>query len=273
MSSPSRHIEFARTETMKSRKTRTVPRYLPTLALFMVSLVACENSPTEGQPRITGRVSLFDEMVFQLPSAGGVQVGVLSPSSVKQWVAVTDNQGNFSLELPDRSPFDLILEREGFGTRLLYGLDPDMGPLQERLFVRSSAVVTSVVASAASCGSVHCLYLAMDVDNFFAPGITRRLLRFFLGTDAGVTDFDYEFTGLLVVPEDQPGLVQTGTAASFELEGIRGVLEEFEAGDTLFMVVHGATENLTNSFPQFGTGPEIFTDLSTASARTSFILP
>ena len=273
MNSPCHLFESTRTETLNPRKMKTVSRYLAILASLMVLLVACEDSPTEGQPQITGRISLFDELGSQLSSADGVRVGVLTPSSVEQWVAVTDNQGDFSLELPGEDLFDLIIEREGFGTRLLYGLDPDMGPLLERLFVRSSAVVTAVDASAASWGSVNCLYLAMDVDNFFAQGITRRLLRFFLSTDAGVTDFDYEFTGLLVVPEDQPGLVQTGTAASFELGGITGVLEGFESGDTLYMVVHGATENLTNSYPQFGTGPEIFTDLSPASAGTSFIIP
>jgi hypothetical protein len=114
----------------------------------------------------------------------------------------------------------------------------------------------------------------MDVEDFFGPGITRRLFRFFLSTDPGVSHFDYEFTSFLVaVPDALPGFVQDGSDATFHMDGIHGALESFTTGQTVHMVVYGATENLASEYPQPDTGLPIYTDLSLVAARTSFIMP
>ena len=141
------------------------------------------------------------------------------------------------------------------------------------LFAHSSAAVTNVDAQAESCGTVHCLRLALEVEGFFGPGTTRRVFRMYLSTDPGVSSLDYQLTDLLFVPNDQTGLVQTGPNATFELDGLHGILGSFPTGTEVYLVIHGATENLTSSYQAPDTGLEIFTDLSRVSAGTSFIIP
>jgi hypothetical protein len=141
------------------------------------------------------------------------------------------------------------------------------------MFARSSAAVTGADATAESCGTVNCLRLALNVDDFFGPGITRRIFRLYLSTDPGVSAFDYQTTDLLIVPNTQPGLSRVGSDATFELEGLHGLLGSFTTGTTVHLVIHGATENLANGYLSPANGLEIFTDLSTIFSRASFIIP
>ena len=85
--------------------------------------------------------------------------------------------------------------------------------------------------------------------------------------------YDYDVTRLLVVPNDQPGLLQEGPDAQFELDYLHGFLGSFPTGTMVHLVIHGATENLSNSYLDPNTGLEIFTDLSPVSAKASFIVP
>ena len=152
-------------------------------------------------------------------------------------------------------------------------MEEETEPIQVGVFARSSAAVTAANAVAESCGTVNCLGLALDVDNFFGPGTTRRVFRLYLSTDPGVSSFDHQFTDLLFVPNSQPELVQAGSDATFELDGLHGLLGSFTTGTTVHLVIHGATENLANSYTSPDNGLEIFTDLSIISARASFIIP
>ena len=126
---------------------------------------------------------------------------------------------------------------------------------------------------AESCGTVNCLRLALEVDDFFRPDATRRIFRLYLSTHPQVTFFDYQFTDLLIVPNDQPGLVQAGSDATFELDGLHGFLGSFTTGTTVHLLIYGATENLANSYTVPGDDLEIFTDLSTVFATASFVIP
>ncbi|MEJ2207063.1 MAG: hypothetical protein P8170_23525 [Gemmatimonadota bacterium] len=242
------------------------------LALLALIVVGCDDPTTTPAPHLAGEVSLYDELGHRLPSAGQVSVGVLTPSSVRQYQTFTDDEGRFQVELPDAESFDLMLSRDGFGDMFRYGVVQEREPVRVDMFARSSAAVTAASAWAESCG-VLCLRLALEVDDFFVPGAGRRLFRIFLGTDPELKDWAYDVTDLLVVSNDQPGLVRTGDAAAFELDGLRGLLDGFPPGATVHVLVHGATENLTNSYRQPWSDLEIFTDLSLTSARTSFVMP
>jgi hypothetical protein len=218
-------------------------------------------------------VALHDELGSELPSTGQVKVAALSVSSIRKYEAFTDASGWFDLELPGGEDVPLQFSRDGYGDMYRFGVEANAEPIHVRLFARSSAAVTSVEAGTEPCGTITCLRLALQVDDFFLPGATRRVFRLFLGTDSEVSDIGYELTDLLLVPNDQPSLVQIGTAATFELNGLSGLMEGFGSGTTVHVVIHGATENLENSYEEPGTGREIFTDLSTISATASFIVP
>jgi hypothetical protein len=167
-----------------------------------------------------------------------------------------------------------MFSREGFGDMFFFGVEEATEPIRVRLYARSSAKPMKVTAVAKPCGTFPCLEMDMDVNDFFGPGITRRLFRFFLSTDPGVSSFHYEFNNFLVVnPVTQPGFVRDGSDATFHLDGIQGALGSFTTGQTVHMVVYGATENLASDYPQPDTGFPIYTDLSTVAARTSFIMP
>jgi hypothetical protein len=251
---------------------KRVLRVLASLSVLAMAAIGCDG-PTEVAPRVTGQVALYDELAKERPSAGQVNVAALSVSSIRQYQTFTDASGWFDLELPAGEDVPLQFSRDGYGDMYRFGVEGSAEPMHVDMFARSSAAVTSVEAEAEPCGTVPCLRLALEVENFFLPGATRRVFRIFMGADAGVSDLDYEFTDLLVVPNDQPGLEQIGADATFQLDGLAGVLGGFGPGTTVHVVVHGATENLANSYEEPGTGLEIFTDLSAVSARASFVVP
>jgi hypothetical protein len=224
-------------------------------------------------PQITGQVFLYAELGNQLPVADQVQVSALSMSSTRQYQTITDASGWFELEIPDEEAVPLLFSRDGFGDMFRYDVEEETEPIQVGLFARSSAAVTAVQAVAESCGTVNCLRLALEVDDFFRPDATRRIFRLYLSTNAAVTVFDYQFTDLLIVPNDQPGLVQEGSDATFELDGLQGLLGSFTTGTTVHLLIYGATENLANSYTVPGDDLEIFTDLSTVFKTASFIIP
>ena len=242
----------------------------------MILAVGCGTSTAPGPAKfglsVTGQVSLYDELGNQLPLADQVLVSALSMSSIRQYQTVTDASGRFELELPDEEAVPLLFSRDGFGDMFRYDIEEETQPIQVRLFARSSATVTAVQPMAVSCGLVNCLALALEVDDFFRPDATRRIFRLYLSTDSAVTFFDYQFTDVLVVPNDQSGLVQTGSDATFELDGLDGLLGSFTTGTTVHLLVYGATENLTHSYTVPGTDLEIFTDISTVLSTASFII-
>jgi hypothetical protein len=217
--------------------------------------VGCDD-PTTVQPVVTGQVALFDELGTLLPFADQVQVAALSPSSIRTVETVTDEQGRFELELPDAEVGPLLFSRDGFGDMFRFDVGTETESIHVDLFAHSSAAVTGVDAQAESCGTFNCLRLGLD-----------------MSTDPEVSYLDYLFTNLLVVPNDQNGLIKTGSDATFELDGLHGILGSFPTGKEVYLVIHGATENLTSSYLAPDNGLEIFTDLSRVSAGTSFIIP
>jgi len=247
-------------------------RRLGNLSILLMVAVGCD-SPTTVHPIIKGQVSLYDELGTLLSSADQVRVTALTISSIRKYETFTDATGRFELALPDADAGPLLFSRDGFGDMFRFDVDEETAPIRVELFARSSADVTAVGAVAEPCGTVNCLRLAMEVSNFFGPGTTRRIFRLYLGTDPGVSAHDYELTDLLFVPNTQPGLLQEGPDASFELDGLHGLLGSFPTGTTVHLVIHGATENLASSYLEPGTGREIFTDLSQVSARASFVIP
>ncbi len=232
------------------------------------------DDPVSVQPdTISGQVSLYDELGNPLSVRDQVQVAALSSSSIRQYLTYTDASGRFELELPEGESVPLLFTRDGFGDMYLYDVDDETEPIQVELFQRSSADVTAVGATAESCGTVDCLRLVLDVQNFFGDDTTRRLFRLFMSTDPGMSFWNYQVTDLLVVPNDQPGLVQDGANATFELDGVHGLLDSFPSGTRVHLRIYGATENLSNSYPQPDTGLEIFTDISDGFAKTIFVIP
>ena len=250
----------------------TVRRCQVFFTVLVVFAVGCD-SPSNVQPTISGQVALYDELGNLLPSADQVRVSALSISSIKQYQTFTDASGRFELELPEEEAVPLLFSRDGFGDMFRFDVTEDTEPVQVGLFARSSAAVTAATAVAESCGTFNCLRVALEVDDFFGPGITRRIFRLYLSTDPEVSYFDYQFTDLLIVPGDQPGLVQAGSHATFELDGLHGVLGSYTTGTTVNLVIHGGTENLAGSYTSPADGLEIFTDVSAVSARASFIIP
>jgi hypothetical protein len=238
-----------------------------------VAAAGCDD-PTEVRlPRVTGQVELYDELGQLLPTGDPVQVSALSPSSIRRYQTVTDASGWFEIELPEEEGVPLLFTRDGFGDMLRFDVEGETEPLQVRLFARSSAAVTAANAVAESCGTVNCLRLTLEVEDFFVAGTTRRLFRMYLSTDPEVVHYDYQRTALLIVPNDEDGLQQAGSDATFELDGLRGLLGSFATGSTVHLVIHGATENLASSYTYPDGGLEIFTDLSPISARASFVIP
>ena len=227
------------------------------LSVLMMLAVGCD-SPTKVQPSITGQVALYDEWGHLLPTAAQVQVNALSLSSIRKYETFTDASGRFELELPNGEAVPLLFSRDGFGDMFRFDLEQETEPIQVSLFARSSAAVTAADAVAESCGTVNCLRLALDVENFFVPGATRRVFRLYLSTDPGVSFFEYQLTDLLFVPDTQPGLVKAGSHATFELDGLHGLLGSFTTGTTVYLVIHGATENLASSY----TGPDSGLEIS-----------
>lgn len=241
-------------------------------SVVLMAAIGCD-TPVDVDLHITGRVTLYDELGHKVASAGGVRVTALSPSCSRTYEAFTNTTGRFDLELPDEKGVPLLFSRDGYGDMLRFNVEEETEPIQVGLFARSSAAVTAATAVAESCGTVTCLRLELDVEDFFGPGTTRRLFRVYLGTDPGVSLLDYQFTFLLVVPNDQPGLLRDGSAATFTSGGLHGLLGSFPTGTTVHLVIHGATENLASSYTSPENGLEIFTDLSTASANAAFIIP
>lgn len=252
----------------------SVRRCLGKLSILVIAAVGCDR-PTTVQPFVIGRVALHDELGLFLSSADQVRVTALTPSSIRRYQTFTGSTGRFELELPGMEAVPLLFSREGFGDMFLFDVDGKTGSVKVDLSARSSAEVTSVAAVAEPCGTpiIYCLRLALEVSNFFGAGTTRRLFRMYLSTDQGVSAHDYDRTGLLVVPNNQPGLLQEGTDAAFELDYLHGYLGSYPSGTTVHLVIHGATENLSNSYLEPNTGLEIYTDLSQVSAKASFVLP
>lgn len=243
------------------------------IGFILVMAVAGCDEPLDVHPRVTGQVVLYDELGHTLPAADGVRVSALSVSSIRQYEAFTDPSGSFQLELPEKEVVPLLFSKEGFGAMFRFGVVEETEPIDVGMFAVSSALVTTVTAEAEPCGAVRCLSLALDVENFFGAGSTRRVFRVYMSADPAVNVFEYRFTDLLVVPNDQPGLVQTGSDATFELDGLNGLLGSFATGTTVHLVIHGATENLDSSYPSPENGLAIFTDISPVSAGASFIIP
>lgn len=249
-------------------------RFLNLLPVLALVLPSCDDPvKVETLPTITGNVRLHDELANQLPDAGQVTVRLIGPDQSALGETVTSDDGSFEFEVAEEGPFSLVFGKEGFGTQWMWDVAVGGGPEWVDLYARSTAEVRSVEASAYDCGSIDCLGLTMEVAHFFLEGPTRRLFRVFMSTDVGVSWAGYESTSLLVVPEDQPGLEPHGTSATFELSGLRGGLSNFPAGATVHLVIHGATENLSNSFVDPVLGLEVFTDLSPVSARATVVMP
>ena len=241
--------------------------------VILLAMGACDSPTHPSGPYLAGEVTMYDEDGHPVSPANDVTVSALSPSSVRQYLAHTDNNGSFEVEIPDTETVDLLFERDGFGQMFRYGIPRDGGPVEVDMFAQSSGAVTSMTAEAYPCGSVNCLRLTLAVDNFFATEAHRRLFRIFLSTDPGMSYYDYELTSLLIVPDTQPGIVRSGDNATFELEGITGLVGAFPAGTTVYAAAHGATENSGTGYTQPGSTLEIYTDLSPVPATTSFIIP
>jgi hypothetical protein len=228
-------------------------------------------TPAEPLHLLAGEVTLRDELGSTRSARDGVTVVLVGATGTVDTTR-TGADGGFAFEVRSLDPATLRFARDGFGTTQVSDVVPDAGRIAVLLTARSTAVVTALSGSADFCGTTACLRLRLNVDSFFA-GTSRRLFRVFVGATPKVSDHDYAATGILVVPNDQPGLVVDGTAASFELAPVAGLLGGFQEGTTVHVVVFGATENWQNSFEDPETGLEIFTDLSGASARITVEIP
>ncbi len=240
--------------------------------ILVMAMAGCDE-PLDVLPRVTGRVVLYDERGNALPAADGIRVSALSASSIRQYEAFTDPSGSFEIELPENEVVPLLFSLEGFGEMFRFDVEEEAEPIEVGMFAISSARVTSATAEAEPCGTLRCLSLALEVENFFGAGTTRRAFRVYMSTDPAVSAFGYRVTDLLVVPNDQPGLVQTGSDATFELDGLSGLLGSFATGAMVHLVIHGATENMDSGYPSPENGLAIFTDISPVSAEASFIVP
>ncbi len=246
------------------------PGFLGFVALLLVA--SCESPSAPPEFTVGGEVVLFNELGGALESAEGVSVGLLGPGDAELAETSTDPAGRFSLDLPYEGEFSLVFRKEGFGTTYHFGVAQDAGSIEAELFAQSTASVTSVMAAAEECGTVPCLHLVLDVENFPA-GNGRRVLRIFLSSEAGISPEDYEVTDLLFVTEDDPGLQLDGTTAHVELDGVFGMIESFPSGSLVHVLVRGATENLNSGYVDPDSGVEVFTDLSPVGAQDSFIMP
>ena len=241
--------------------------------VLTLAFAGCEDPVDVQSNSIPGDVTLYDELARSLPDADQVTVRLLDADESVLGEVLTGADGSFEFEVEDGGPFTLIFAKAGFGTFWMYDVAGGPEAVEAELFARSTAEVRAVQAHAHSCGDIDCLRLTMDVAHFFLEGPTRRFFRIFLSTDAGVSWAGYESTSLLVVPEDQPGLQSAGTIVTFELSGLRGGLSGFPSGATVHLVIHGATENLSNSYTDPVLGVEVFTDLSPVSARATVVMP
>lgn len=221
---------------------------------------------------LDGSVVLFDELGQVMPSAAGVVVGVLSASSVYRVTDTTNSAGEFSLEVTHIGGTSLIFEKLGFGQQFRYALTENSPLDGVELYQLSSAEVTSVEAEAEDCGDTPCFSLEMEVDNFFLDGAGRRVFRVFLSSNPDVGPLSYQESQLIFVPNDQPGLVQSGSDAVFRVGNLTGFLTQFSSGTTVHVAVVGATENLSSGYLFDWYDEEFYTDLSPVSAKDSFVM-
>jgi hypothetical protein len=190
----------------------------------------------------------------------------------------TDNAGQFTLvippggEIPPGGTVALIFEKDGFGQQFRYEVTEDSSLDGVELFQLSSADVTSVEAEAEDCGDTACFSLELEVDNFFLDGAGRRVFRVFLSSSPDVGPLNYQESQLLFVPNDHPGLVQSGSDAVFQIDGITGFLAQFSSGNTVHVAVAGATENLGNGYQFDWHDVEVYTDLSLVWSKGSFVM-
>jgi len=230
------------------------------------------------QITLQGSVVLYDELGEVMPVYAGVTVGVLSASSVTRIQTTTNNAGAFTLivppggELPPSGKVALIFEKDGFGQQFRYEVTRTTSLLGIELFQLSTADVTSVEAEAEDCGDTACFSLELEVDNFFLDGAGRRVFRVFLSSSPDVGPLSYQESQLIFVPNDQPGLVRSGSDAVFEVDGLTGFLAQFSAGNTVHVAVVGATENLGNGYQYEWHDVKVYTDLSPVVAKDSFVM-
>jgi len=227
-------------------------------------------SPTHTS--LHGSVVLFDELGQVMPSAEGVVVGVLSSSSVYRVQDTTNSAGEFSLEVTEIEGAGLIFEKEGFGQQFRYAVTEDSSLDGVELFQLSSAEVTSVEAQAEDCGDAACFSLELEVDHFFLDGAGRRVFRVFLSSSPDVGPLSYQESQLIFVPNDHPGLEQSGSDAVFQIDGITGFLTQFSSGNTVHVAVVGATENLSTGYQFDWYDVEFYTDLSPVISKDSFVM-
>lgn len=228
--------------------------------------------PSPDSITLDGSVVLFDELGTVMPSAEGVVVGVLSSSSVYRIHDTTNSAGEFSLEVTEIEGAGLIFEKVGFGQQFRYAVTEDSSLDGVELFQLSSADVTSVQAQADDCGDTDCFSLGLEVDNFFLEGAGRRVFRVFLSLSPDVGPLSYQESQLIFVPNDHPGLVQSGSDAAFQVDGITGFLTQFSSGNTVHVAVVGATENLSTGFQFDWYDEEFYTDLSPVVSKDSFVM-
>jgi hypothetical protein len=236
------------------------------LVPFVAILFSCNggddevtNPPIPTQADIAGKVKLYDEGDTQIDNSN---MTVKLEGSSKS--ATTDEAGDFVLTQVAFGTYNLVYEKEGYGTFKKFGVEHKDG----KTFIPETASLGEV-----STTKVTVLEAAVEGGNVLVSVTTdpagslgnKRFVRYFLSTDPGVSDEKYTYYSGVILFENNP--VRLVLTPDF-LEG-----EGFASGQTVYVKAYGDSV-FANEYLDPDLNRWVFPNLNmNAADAVSFVVP
>lgn len=232
--------------------------------------VACNSTdnqtPAPAGGILTGSVQLWDDKLTTLTDNSGVTVTV---NDLTQVSATTEATGKYSFSTLPYGLHDLTFSKTGYGSYKLFGV-AHSGSTNATLLpaIQLGKLATTFVTSLSILGNNYNSGPGISVLYSVSPtptAVNRGYVRYFLSTDQGVSNTNYQFVSPVV------SLLNNNVTGGFSQEEL--LTAGFKSGQTIYLRLYGESVQ-SNSYTDPNTGVRVFPNLnSTTSPAVSFVMP
>jgi len=216
---------------------------------------------------ISGNVALTNELGGSVQEASGVTVAAIGSIHGMQASTDTDAMGNYLLAGLRDDIYNVTFSKPGYGTRDTLIMHPQV--ISSKILTqRSSARVSAVEARIEPCflSGKDCIAMMLSTENFYVDGAERRIFRYFVSSDPETSSDRYTSTAGFDIGYNLDSLE---TIDGVTLQRVGGLPFDPINGDTLYLAVYGATENIEQAACGLNaSGNKAYCDLSETFVRT-----
>lgn len=214
--------------------------------------------------KLNGTIQTWDDKLNSTNDAAGITVTI---SNLPNTTTTTDVNGRFSFDNLPNDEYDLVLSKNGYGTKKIIGLSHTSATTTIPV-IGFGKISTTTVSTLSVSGNTFNGEPGVSFNYAFSPAPTtsnRSFVRYFFSNAATVSNTNYAAYSSL---KSYSSNISFAGFTNGEL-----IAMGFTSGQTIFVKAYGDSFQ-SNDYTEPNTGLRIFPNLNTTSpAAVSFIMP